>query len=490
MGAGVSGRSDGSCARGLGRWIVRGEFESIFPRHAANTCQMGLCWFMKAACYDIPMSTSSYSPPQDVDRIEDEIATLCGHINAATYRLLCCIRAFDEKEAWAEQGALSMAHWLSWRVGIGLRAGREQVRVARALVELPQISASFELGEISYSKVRAITRIAKADTEEQLLEIAHGSTAAQIEKLVRRFRGATRGEMLAVAKDQLAGRYVRTYYDDDGMLVIEARLPAERGAMVEAALRAAREEAAGSAEHLPYDQAQADALARVAERSLAGGDGDESKPAPDRHQVVVHVQASDLAAAGVNIDDDTGAEPRNIGTGPVLNNGEGIAHETARRIACDASVVTLVEDTDGAALNIGTKSRAIPTGMRRAMDARDDGCVFPGCTNKHVDGHHVRHWADGGETSLENIVSVCRRHHTQIHEGGFGIRRENGRFIVTDPRGRDVPAVGERCSGLANTVAELMASSDALGLCIHAQTAFPQWQGETMDYDLAVAALM
>lgn len=132
---------------------------------------------------------TTYAPPQEAEQLDLEIRTLAGHINAATYRMLCCIRVFDEKRAWEGPGILSMAHWLNWRIGMEIRTARERVRVAHALAQLPLISAAFEKGEVSYSKVRAMTRIARPDTEEQLLEIARCGTASHLDKLAKRFRG-------------------------------------------------------------------------------------------------------------------------------------------------------------------------------------------------------------------------------------------------------------------------------------------------------------
>ena len=129
-----------------------------------------------------------------LDAIEDEIAELSAHINAATYRLLTCIRDFDAREGWAAAGCRSCAHWLNWRIGLDLGAAREKVRVARALAVLPKVSESLRLGTVSYSKVRAVTRAATPDNEEYLLEIAHTGTASHTEQLVRRFRRAEPAE--------------------------------------------------------------------------------------------------------------------------------------------------------------------------------------------------------------------------------------------------------------------------------------------------------
>jgi len=120
---------------------------------------------------------------REMQELGEKIAEIAAHIHAATYRLLVMLRDFDEHEGWS--GWKTCAQWLSWRTGIGLEAAREKVRVARALPDLPGISAAFARGELSYSKVRALTRIARPETEETLLEIALRGTASQVEKVVR-----------------------------------------------------------------------------------------------------------------------------------------------------------------------------------------------------------------------------------------------------------------------------------------------------------------
>ena len=116
------------------------------------------------------------------------------------------------------------------------------------------------------------------------------------------------------------------------------------------------------------------------------------------------------------------------GTGQAVieldGGGVDVSAETSRRLACDAAVVVLHEGADGSALDVGRKTRSIPPAIRRALSARDTGCRFPGCTARHCDAHHLVHWADGGRTSLDNLVLLCRRHHRLLHEGGYRIEGE------------------------------------------------------------------
>ena len=160
--------------------------------------------------------------------IEDEIALLSATISAATYRLICLIGELDRRDGWADpldnNGFRSCAHWLSWRVGHSLGTARQYVRIARALPELPLVCEAFGRGEVSYSKVRAITRIATPESEEQWLGIARRGTASHVEKLVRLTRRANVSEENDRALEHQEGRRLITYFDSDGMLVVQGRL--------------------------------------------------------------------------------------------------------------------------------------------------------------------------------------------------------------------------------------------------------------------------
>ena len=189
---------------------------------------------------------TSVSPPpvkaQSLTRaeaLETEITELCAHINAASYRLLQLVAELDDEAPWGAWGLTSCAHWLNWRCGIGMNAAREKIRVAHALKPLPCISAAFASGELSFSKVRAVTRIADPENEKELLDLARYATAAQVEKLVRAYRRVGRLEERECATAQHASRELTYCHDDDGCLVIRARLPADEGAVVLQALNAA-----------------------------------------------------------------------------------------------------------------------------------------------------------------------------------------------------------------------------------------------------------
>jgi hypothetical protein len=183
-------------------------------------------------------------------------------------------------------------------------------------------------------------------------------------------------------------------------------------------------------------------------------------------------------------------KPDGTGAQAELEGHGTIAAETSRRLACDAGVLHWLDDDDGNALNVGRKTRSIPPAIRRALQRRDGGCRFPGCTcSRFVDAHHIRHWADGGETSMHNLVLLCRHHHRLVHEGGFAIETTPGGAITfRDPKGRELPATHQtRFSG---NVFSLFAAHRQAGLDITPKTPIPDWLGERMDDSMAVEGLL
>jgi Domain of unknown function (DUF222)/HNH endonuclease len=367
-----------------------------------------------------------------LERLGDEIALLSTHISVATARLLDLIRDFDARAGWGHAGARSCPEWLSWRVGLDIGAAREHVRVARALPNLPLISAAFARGQVSYSKVRALTRVATPDTEERLLTVARCGTAAHVERLVRGWRQVDRAAENRQAAQRHRNRSLRVYQDTDGMFVIQGRLTPEAGAVVRQALEAACDRLYGkgplnTAEGEPPSMGQrhADALAVVAEAALQH-DLDPGAPGK-RYQVVVHVDAPVLA------------DPDQPGQS-VLEDGDHVSAETSRRLACDATRVVMRHDPDGRITEVGGRTRTIPPALRRVLQHRDGGCRFPGCGLRFTQAHHIRHWAEGGPTTLSNLALLCRRHHRSVHEDGFQVeRRADGDLEFRRPDGRVLP---------------------------------------------------
>ena len=489
-------------------------------------------------------TTAPPLPPAAVDRLADEIAELSSHIDAATHRLLTLIRSFDEGSGWATHGALSCAHWLNWRIGLDLGAARERVRVARALGTLPALDDTLRRGAISYSKMRAITRVATAANEATLLEMAQHATASQLEKICRGYRRVLtteQGERPEDLADEEQRRFVRFSDMDDGMVLIDARLRPEEARVMLQALDVARRHAWRSAapgvsaetsphaarggepaEHHRSGQlpdptrtygprhahepspalSRADALVAIAEAFLsnetatgvARGAGAGIAPI----ELIVHVDeaglhvdphAYDAGAHGPSASPDHSPDPTRFHA--TLDDGTAIALATAQRLACDAAVVTIAQDLHGNVRTLGRRTRRISSTLRRALRVRDDGCRFPGCTNRLTDAHHVVAWARGGATTLANLCSLCRRHHRFVHEHGYRIDvgpHGELRFFRRD--GSPVPAVGKQRRVPFTVLRDVHAMLGLAEIVIDARTAFPRWDGTPVDYGLAVQALL
>ena len=534
------------------------------------------------------MATAHHVSADDLSSMDDDalagaVSTLAAHIHAATYRLLALIAELDRREVWAAQGALSCARWLSWACGIDTHTAREKVRVARVLTELPLLSEALAKGELGYSKVRALTRVATAGNEADLLNIGLHGTAQHVEKFVRLHRRAKRAEETERADAQHESRGLTFWHDDDGTVVLHGRFPPEMGARILSALdaamaaHAAEQLAAGwdneglapegvprgtsgvdaikdarapesvhvpggtpmdadvreslapgqdgdSRESLPRvprgtsdsgsgsahatsragareavtahqrEDAQvfltdvprgtfirgpsrtvrrADSLAWMAERMFESGDAPAF--APDRHEIVVHVEADVLADGRAGRCE--------------IEHRTAIAAETARRLCCDAGIIPVVDGANGEPLSVGRRTRSIPPAVRRALASRDRGCRFPGCPATHrLHGHHVKHWADGGETSLDNLILLCPTHHRLVHEGGFDVQRlDDGVFRFTNPHGVTICPPKRRETSSPDTV---VIQNEAVGLAIDCETATAHWHGECIDYDHALMVAM
>ena len=360
-----------------------------------------------------------------IDDLDRNIVTLAARINAATSELLILIRQFDERAGWLKWGFTNCAEWLHWRCDLSMSAAREKVRVAHALKTLPSIATAFAHGELSYSKVRPLTRVARVDNEKALLAFALKTTASRVEERCRELRCGT-ADSVGEANRTHTGRSLHVRRNaETGMMTITVELPLETGELLEKALDRARDTATSQTAELVeecWSAQQADALVVIAKAYLSG-DGDKTACTSDNYQVTVHVDRSALA------------------------NGDGrsgLPIESVKRLCCDGDTIVIVENEDGEPLSVGRKTRTIPTAIKRALSARDKGCVFPGCQHtRFVDAHHIKHWSAGGETRLDNLMLLCSRHHRLVHEGGFRIERDyQNRWFFKRPDGRALPSCG------------------------------------------------
>jgi hypothetical protein len=252
---------------------------------------------------------------EEVIALGDDIAECAAHIDAATHALLVKLCEFDRCDGWFRAGALTFSHWLSWRVGMSRGAAREKIRVAQRLAELPLIDAAMARGELSYSKVRAMTRVATVENEAMLVLFASKMTASQLEKTCRLLRQVQSLDGVDPREVEDGRRWVETRQTDDGMVSIQIRVLPEEAARVMKAI-----------EHCAGGRSLADGAVALAEEALAGSPGGEGS-IKSPVEVVVHVNAADL-----------------IGETP---DGDRISAEASRRLLCDAGVVPMLEDAEG-----------------------------------------------------------------------------------------------------------------------------------------------
>jgi Domain of unknown function (DUF222)/HNH endonuclease len=459
--------------------------------------------------FDTKESALDDPAPVPLERLEAQICELAGHLTAATCRFLVLLADFDARRGWASWDMNSCATWLSWKCQMSSGAAREHVRVARALRDLPVICGEFAAGRLSYAKVRALTRVATPDTEAGLAEIAGPMTGNQLERFARAHRKVT-------SADDAAARIRRRLtwrLEEDGSLAGMFRLPPLAGAVLLKALRAA----AGDLEH-PHDGQAGDVSAETPAAGAAGAGQPAAGPAvatsssladglvaiaeaflagkvagaddPEVYQVIVHVGTGALAAgdeAGVSAETPPPAVSAPVPGDPAdparchVDDGPAISVSTAQMLGCTAALSWMVHGRDGAVLDLGRRRRRPSAALRRAARERDTcRCRFPGCQSRRIDLHHITYWANGGRTSLDNLISLCRYHHMLIHDRGYMIAAPpGGGFAFYRPDGTPLPS----SPPLPEPDGSIDAAHDA---DITPDTIIPPWYGERLDLDHAI----
>jgi Domain of unknown function (DUF222)/HNH endonuclease len=417
----------------------------------------------------------------DNDGLAEHICSFASRISAATCLFLLAIAEYDRRRAWAEWECRSMVDWLSWHCQTSRVTAAQYCRTAAALLSLPVIRERFSAGVLSYSQVRALVKVATPANEEMFVEWAAHMTANQLERLTatyQRCRAAT--EQTARERDRR-----RTFswgYEEDGSVTGMFRLAPEQAAVL---IRAISErvvpidpDAPDAAEETsvldPAGARRADALVEVAAADLGRRNSAEGTDS-DRYLVTIVADESVLQAGARERDcvggdrtDQNGPESRIIearviepnGAGPEVPgktksdqdagepeglewarcqilDGPGLAPSTIEQMLCDQPTVRVRMNGGGEVLDVGRRTRRINRPLGRALRLRDRGCRFPGCGAKSVQIHHVRHWIHGGHTRLDNLVSLCSRHHHRHHEGGFQVQAcPDGAFVFILANGR------------------------------------------------------
>lgn len=368
--------------------------------------------------------------PENQHRAQELELTIGGcssQAHAALATVAMAAAEFDDINGWGGAGIKSFGHWLTISAGFDPHTSNELLRVGHALKALPRIAEAFAAGRLSFDKVREVTTVATADTDELMVDIALGASGSQLKRICRSLR-----RLVGQNGDskQLAERGLWSSLEEDGMMRIVARLPAEDGQLVMAAIEAitGSKPLPDNSEDAVQDPAEDRWAARRADAFVAMADNDVSGGAThlvasgESHQVVVHVDVGVL----------TGETPEGLCR---LENGESLSAAVARRLGCDAEIVPLIE-RDGLPIDVGRKHRAAPDRLRRALESRDRNCRFPGCAvpARRTHAHHYQHWVDGGPTTLDNMMLLCGFHHRRYHDRAYRIVRCGGdyRFETND----------------------------------------------------------
>ena len=380
--------------------------------------------------------------PTEPDTIAKRLRTLGREVASTMADQLELLVRFDEQQGWQASGSRHCVAWIDLELGISRKLGWEYLRAGRRLRDLPITRSQFRSGSLGWSKVRLISRVATPETEALLCHAALDASVSELERLCKEYRwqeeqADAEGGEKARALSQFRARSFSWDTASNGNTNIRISLPPEVARAflnsVEHSLGQLEESGGtleGSAEQVTMRQRRADAAVLMAETSLQSAGRDIATS--DRYQVIVTVDATECGHGSApesaqQADQNPHQNPhRNPGKRPTVAGAGPIARETARRLACDCSVSTLTLG-GGEPIDIGRKSRLWPPAMARAIKTRDQHCQYPGCSiSRHLQIHHLQHWADGGSTCVDNGVCLCTRHHTLVHEGGYRIERVDG----------------------------------------------------------------
>jgi hypothetical protein len=353
----------------------------------------------------------------EAERLEAEMAEMCGILNAATGRLVGLIAAVLQTESWQGWGVRSAEQWVSWKCGVSPGRARSLVRMARRASELPETHAALVKGELSEDQVAVIARHAPADVDAQAAELGRESTVTQLRRVLGKYT-FTEPRTEPVGEEE---RRVSFSSTEQGWR-LSALLPADEGAVWEKALRETRDDLFRSGEAgpgpgaAPADVDWADAFMAIVEKSL--GATAVEHPHRDRHLVLLHLP---------------------VGADGHLHLGRGLSEGLARYVSCDSRVRAVFE-TGGTPVSVGRAFRIVPDRTRMVVENRDGGCRVPGCDrSRWVQVHHIVHWEDGGPTDTTNLLCLCSHHHRLHHRGGLGIEGdadEPDGVVFTDAYGR------------------------------------------------------
>jgi hypothetical protein len=332
-------------------------------------------------------------------KVEAEIRAIAGALTKTRARLLELVGEFDAASAWVATGAPSCAHWLAELLDIELCTAREQVRVARALRNVPEVRTRFASGSLSYAKVRQLTRVATAENEGELLSLAERHPAGELARALAAWQ--RQHDPAAAAERQREERGLSIRDEPTGNRTVVAQLSASTIARFEALLDAEVRDAPAGASRpgVSLRHQRADAFARLIERMATRGASAGASGTGLRPELVLHRRMGETS----------------------LSDGTVLPAAVARQFTCDADLRVMTHLPNGSPTDVGRRYRIVPPRLRRLVLERDSyRCAFPGCRARHyLEVHHLVHWEDGGETVLVNLISLCGYHHTFVHENGW-----------------------------------------------------------------------
>ncbi len=338
-------------------------------------------------------------------RLDGVLAEAAGARNAAEARIVAAAADALDAEAWQGWGIQSAEHWLSWNVGASRSRARVYTAIARRRDELPASWNLFGQGLLSVDQMRLITRHCPSQYDTAVAEFAVAATVVQLSRSLRDYHWDTDVEADPpddVPEPTPVRRSAVLHLGDDGEFDLRVTGPAVDGAMVKAALEQFCASAGPGADGDDHEVRAYDGFLAMVEAAVGA---DPSTSRRNRHRLLCHLDI-----------DDAGKLVGRLHLGPVLGQ------EELRFLACDADLQTLFEDS-GHPFHLGRTRRTVPSSLRHVVVDRDRCCRFPGCGRTvNLDVHHLIHWADGGPTDLDNLVTLCSLHHRLHHQGHFTIR--------------------------------------------------------------------
>ncbi|MGZ8583732.1 MAG: DUF222 domain-containing protein [Actinomycetota bacterium] len=376
-------------------------------------------------------------------RVEEDFGELQAAVEALEAERLRRLAEIDRRRSFERDGYLSAAAWLAGRFRVAWNDARRGVAMARGLDRMPRVRRAFHDGEISLSAVRILGEAQQAEpegfqlSERFLADAASRHSINDLRRVVVHWRHVMERERSGAEGLDAALRTRRRLHTSvtlDGMVRLDGDLDPETGETVLTALRAVLDSEART-EHATDDRApaqrRADALGEICRGWLDRTDRPEV--AGERPHLTVMVPVEALPGLGTSKVPQPAGGP---GVTPSLDHVGPIDAATTRRLACDASVTRIVLGPRSEPLDVGRRTAVVPPAMRRAVVVRDRRCRFPGCDRPHpwCDAHHITHWVDGGRTSVDNLVLLCRRHHRLTHER-FSLDMTDGRPVFRRPDG-------------------------------------------------------